>query len=119
MDGCQTCMCGSTRVLAVVAMGLILGQTARAEDQPRGIVGRPDYASKSRRVAVFVHGCFWHGCPEHYREPKSNVRFWRAKAAANRKRDARAVRRLRRAGWRVIVMWEHEITGWRTGHDAA
>lgn len=68
--------------------------------------GRPDFVVGG--VAVFVHGCFWHGCKLHYREPKSNVRFWRRKMSANRRRDSRCARSLRKAGWRVAVVWEHE-----------
>src|SRR5271157_1020086 len=56
-----------------------------------GLPGAPDYYSKKNRVAVFVHGCFWHGCPAHYREPKSNVAYWREKIERNRARD-RSVR---------------------------
>lgn len=77
--------------------------------QPKGIPGNPDYANKRRKVVVFVHGCFWHGCGKHYRKPKSNAGFWRNKIAANMWRDSRNVRRLRRLGWRVVKIWEHEV----------
>ena len=74
--------------------------------------GRPDALLSG--VAVFVHGCFWHGCPRHYREPRSNVAFWRGKLLANRRRDARVRRRLNRMGWSVAVVWE---CGVRRGVD--
>lgn len=63
------------------------------------------------RVAVFVDGCFWHGCPEHASWPKSNAQFWRDKIEANRARDADTDRRLSASGWRVIRVWAHERVG--------
>ncbi|MFJ8040290.1 very short patch repair endonuclease [Kitasatospora sp. NPDC096147] len=60
------------------------------------------------RVAVFVDGCYWHGCPEHLRPPSKNVEFWQAKIDGNRTRDAETDHRLREAGWTVIRVWEHE-----------
>ena len=63
------------------------------------------------RVAVFVDGCFWHGCPEHASWPKSNAQFWRDKIEANRARDADTDRRLSASGWRVIRVWAHERAG--------
>lgn len=74
--------------------------------QPRGIVGRPDFANKSRKVALFIDGCFWHGCPRHYREPKSNVHFWRGKIIGNRRRDRKVNRILKSGGWKIIRVWE-------------
>jgi len=71
--------------------------------------GRPsiDVAYVGRKVAVFVDGCFWHGCPRHYREPKTNVGFWRPKIARNRERDGEVARRLRGEGWLVVRLWAH------------
>lgn len=74
----------------------------------RDLPGNPDIANRSRRWAVFVHGCFWHahaGCPRAT-VPKRNRRFWVEKLDANRKRDRRSVRILRRAGFTVIIVWE-------------
>lgn len=67
-----------------------------------------DVVFVSARVAVFVDGCFWHGCPEHASWPKSNAEFWREKIEANRSRDADTGRSLAELGWRVIRIWEHE-----------
>lgn len=61
------------------------------------------------RVAVFVQGCFFHGCATHYREPGTNAEFWRAKVAANRDRDVTVRWRLEREGWVVLAFWEHEV----------
>lgn len=60
------------------------------------------------KVAVLVDGCFWHGCPRHATYPKSNQDYWLPKLAENRDRDARQAARLRKAGWRVIRVWEHD-----------
>lgn len=60
------------------------------------------------RVAVFVDGCFWHGCPEHASWPKRNGDWWRQKIDGNRRRDRDTDARLAEAGWRIIRVWEHE-----------
>jgi len=70
--------------------------------------GKPDLVVQSARVAVFVHGCFWHGCPKHFTVPKHNRRWWVAKIEATRRRDRRKAAQLRRAGWSVVTVWEHE-----------
>jgi len=62
----------------------------------------------ARRVAVFVDGCYWHGCPEHYRPARVNDRFWRDKIDANRTRDRQTDQLLAEAGWTVVRIWEHE-----------
>ncbi|WP_298242069.1 very short patch repair endonuclease [uncultured Bradyrhizobium sp.] len=74
----------------------------------RKLPGSPDFANKSKRWAIFVHGCFWHhhtGC-HRATVPKSNRRFWLNKFRDNMRRDARSVRLLRREGYRVVVIWE-------------
>ena len=73
------------------------------------VFGKPDFVFRSRRLAVFVDGCFWHGCPRHGSQPKGNAAFWRAKLARNRARDRLVTRTLRRTGWRVLRIWEHEL----------
>ena len=70
---------------------------------------RPDFVFPVRRLVVFVDGCFWHGCPRHGTRPRGNAAFWRAKFRRNLARDRRDTRRLRRAGWRVLRLWEHEL----------
>lgn len=64
----------------------------------------------AQKVAVYVDGCFWHGCLEHAKEPKNNAVWWRNKLGANRTRDARTNTDLTNEGWRVIRIWEHEST---------
>lgn len=68
---------------------------------------RPDIAFTSRRVAVFVDGCFWHACPEHGSAPKSNQWYWSPKLAKNVERDRAADAALEQAGWTVVRLWEH------------
>jgi len=73
------------------------------------IQGKPDVVFISQRVAIFVDGCFWHGCPLHSVKPKSNRKFWEDKLKSNRIRDKRVTASLRQQGWKVIRIWEHEI----------
>ena len=71
--------------------------------------GRPDFAFRQERVAIFVDGCFWHGCPRCYKEPRRNTNFWREKIERNKARDREARRKLNRIGWSVIRIWEHSL----------
>ncbi len=74
-----------------------------------GVAGKPDFVFWRARVAVFVDGCFWHGCEEHCRVPRGNRAYWERKIARNTERDARVRRELRAAGWRVVRVWEHAV----------
>lgn len=69
---------------------------------------RVDIVFPGPKIAVDVRGCFWHGCPQHATQPKSNVEWWREKLDANRSRDRDTCERLENAGWKLIVVWEHE-----------
>lgn len=75
-----------------------------------GLPGRPDVVMKGRRIALFVHGCFWHGhdCPRGARQPRSNADYWIAKIDRNRARDDRVTAELQAQGWRVLTLWECE-----------
>lgn len=73
------------------------------------IFGKPDFVFREVRLALFVDGCFWHGCPKHATKPRNNAAFWRRKLAANQARDRPVTRTLRRGGWRVLRIWEHEL----------
>ena len=73
--------------------------------------GKPDLVFAKRRLCVFVHGCFWHGCrkcSDGTRKPLSNRRYWLPKIRRNKERDRAHTRKLRAAGWRVLVIWECE-----------
>ena len=76
----------------------------------KSVVGRPDICWPGRRVAVFVHGCYWHHCSRCYPElPKSNPEFWARKFELNHERDARKRRQLEERGWRVHEIWECDV----------
>jgi DNA mismatch endonuclease, patch repair protein len=73
------------------------------------IFGSPDFGLKSKKIALFVDGCFWHGCPRCYRAPKSNRSFWLRKVNRNKERDRQQNAYLKKNGWRVVRVWEHEV----------
>ncbi len=73
------------------------------------LCGKPDFVFPKKQIALFVDGCFWHGCPQHCRIPHTHRRYWVKKIASNKQRDARITRRLRSKGWFVVRIWEHEI----------
>jgi len=91
------------RVLRVVRR-LKIRHTTRTDHLP----GRPDLLLSELNVAVFVNGCFWHGCPKCFGTPKRNRRWWKAKVANNRKRDRRKSDQLRRLGYSVVTLMEHD-----------
>src|SRR2546430_7706074 len=73
------------------------------------LFGKPDFVFPQLKLAVFVDGCFWHSCPQHATFPKGNASFWQKKLAGNRSRDRIVTRILRRKGWQVLRIWEHEL----------
>lgn len=90
---------------------LLHGMGYRFRLHRRDLPGSPDLVFPSRRLALFVHGCFWHGhdCPRGARIPKTNNAYWTAKIDRNRKRNAEAIRALSETGWRSSVIWECEL----------
>ena len=74
------------------------------------VFGKPDFVFPKLKLAVFVDGCFWHGCPKHGTQPKGNRTFWKNKFARNIARDRLVNHTLRRANWRVLRIWQHELT---------
>ena len=75
----------------------------------RRLFGKPDFVFPRARVAVFVDGCFWHGCPVHGEIPTSNTAFWSKKIRANMGRDKLVRRHLKKLGWRVLRIWQHDL----------
>src|SRR6266446_2868680 len=71
--------------------------------------GKPDFVFQKARVALFVDGCFWHGCPRCYQAPKSSTAFWRSKVQRNMLRDWEVTRQLRKRGWKVVRVWECQL----------
>ena len=75
------------------------------------VTGTPDFAFPRARLAVFVDGCFWHGCPKCGSLPASNRPYWEAKITRNARRDREQTKELRGRGWTVVRVWEHELRG--------
>jgi DNA mismatch endonuclease (patch repair protein) len=74
-----------------------------------GLPGKPDIVFVSQRLVVFIDGCFWHRCPEHFRRPAGNASIWQKKIDRNVERDREVGRRLSADGWRVMRFWEHQV----------
>lgn len=83
----------------------------RVTSQNHHLPGSPDFAITDSKIAIFVHGCFWHQhtCPRGSRKPATNRSYWDEKLAANARRDRRTANRLRALGWRVLTIWECTI----------
>lgn len=94
-----------------VVRRLLTGLGARYRLHRKDLPGTPDIVMPGRRLAIFVHGCFWHGhdCARGARIPKANRDYWLAKVGRNRERDARHRAALEAAGWRVEAIWECEL----------
>jgi DNA mismatch endonuclease (patch repair protein) len=73
------------------------------------VFGKPDFIFPNFKLALFVDGCFWHGCPQHATKPKNNRAFWQRKLSANKTRDGLVTQALRKHGWQVLRIWEHEL----------
>jgi DNA mismatch endonuclease, patch repair protein len=71
--------------------------------------GHPDFTFRRHRLAIFVDGCFWHGCPKHGRNPGSNAAYWTPKLTRNKARDRAVTAQLRKAEWKVLRLWEHQL----------
>lgn len=86
-----------------------LGCRYRIDMRPLPELGRrADVVFRPAKVAVYLMGCFWHGCPDHYSAPKNNAAYWSTKVDRNRVRDADTLSRLAAAGWVGVVVWEHD-----------
>ena len=93
------------RVRALLIQRGIRGWQVNPPDLP----GAPDFAFRRERLAIFTDGCFWHGCPRCRKTPSSNRAYWDAKIARNRRRDKATTAALRRQGWTVLRLWEHDL----------
>jgi len=93
--------------LRLMAIFRQFGITGWRRHQP--VFGKPDFVFRQQRVTVFVDGCFWHGCPKHATFPATRRAFWLAKFARNKARDRLVTHTLRKNGWRVLRIWEHEL----------
>jgi len=98
--------------LALAKIFRAQGITGWRRHQP--LFGKPDFTFRRQRIVVFVDGCFWHCCPRHSSIPTSNREFWEIKLAANKRRDQLVTKTLRKQGWLVIRIWEHDLAAKRT-----
>jgi len=73
------------------------------------VFGKPDFVFPKFKLAIFVDGCFWHGCPRHATQPATNRAFWQEKLTRNKNRDRIVNRTLKQRGWAVLRIWQHEL----------
>jgi DNA mismatch endonuclease (patch repair protein) len=93
-----------------VALGKAVWRAGfRYRKHVKTVGGRPDFVFTTARVVVFLDGCQWHGCPDHYVRPRTRNDFWGKKLAENLARDRRQTLALEAAGWRVLRIWEHDV----------
>ena len=88
---------------------LLWKQGIRYRIHNKNIFGIPDISIKDKMIAVFIDGCFWHGCGRCYKEPRTNSKFWRTKISDNKKRRKKVRKYLKNEGWNVLEFWEHEV----------
>lgn len=93
------------RLRPYLIMSGIRGWKVQALELP----GKPDFVFPKLRLAVFVDGCFWHGCSRCCRMPHSNIRYWREKIARNKRRDKENNKKLKVLGWKTLRIWEHSL----------
>jgi len=75
----------------------------------KGLPGKPDIAIKKYKIVIFLDSCFWHKCPEHFKNPKSNLEYWEPKIKRNVERDAEINRYYQNKNWHILRIWEHEV----------
>ncbi len=95
-----------------VALGLLVRRVLEGyevEERPASVPGKPDYVLPELQLAVFADGCFFHGCPKHLRMPSDHRDYWTGKIRRNVERDRRVNRDLRRQGFSVMRVWEHDL----------
>lgn len=73
------------------------------------LIGKPDIVFPRKKIVIFIDGCFWHKCPRCFIKPRTNVKFWKEKIESNVKRDKIVNSELRKMGWKVLRIWEHEL----------
>jgi DNA mismatch endonuclease (patch repair protein) len=103
------------RVTELVLVRMLRHHQINGWRRHAALAGNPDFVFRKQKLVVFVDGCFWHGCAKHCRMPKGNSSYWNPKIASNKARDRKVNGTLRRAGWRVLRIWEHDLA--RSKHD--
>jgi len=105
----RSCGTAPERKLGELLRALLPGE--RIEERPASLPGKPDYFLPGLALAVFMDGCFWHGCPKCHRLPEDNRAYWELKLRRNRARDRAVNAALRAAGIAPVRIWEHELAG--------
>lgn len=77
--------------------------------QPKNFYGKPDFVNKKSKIIIFIDVCFWHKCPKHYIEPKSNKKYWIPKIKRNVQRRREVKNYYKKKGWKVMRIWEHSL----------
>lgn len=103
------CSKGNKTTERKLRMALVRANLTGWTLHPKDIFGHPDFFFPQNQLAIFVDGCFWHGCPKCGHLPKSNIDFWKAKIERNHERDAKISEKLRECKIQVIRIWEHEL----------
>ena len=98
-----------TRPEVLMRLGLVRSKFKGWRMHSAQLPGKPDFVFPIKKVAIFVDGCFWHGCKECYRGPKSSKRYWSSKLRLNMDRDAKVRKALMSKGWRILRFWEHQV----------
>ena len=94
----------------IVLMNMLRQNGITGWRRHQNVFGKPDFIFPKFKLAVFVDGCFWHGCSKHATKPATNRAFWKNKFARNRARDRIVNRTLRQLGWTVLRIWQHELS---------
>lgn len=93
----------------IIVRKLLWSNGHRYRIHNKKVFGIPDISNKNKKIAIFIDGCFWHGCSSCYKEPRTNVAYWRTKIMNNKKRRQEIIKKLRKDGWRILEFWEHRI----------
>lgn len=95
----------------VMIRKLLFAAGKRYRIHDRSVFGIPDISNKRKKLAIFIDGCFWHGCDKCYRQPTTNTDFWKEKVARNKSRRNMVKEKLAAENWKVLEFWEHEVLG--------
>lgn len=93
----------------IILRKLLWLQGKRFRIHDKTIYGTPDISNKTRKIAIFVDGCFWHGCKRCYVPPKTNSDYWKNKYKKNKERRKKVLKALTKEDWKIIQIWEHEL----------
>ena len=88
---------------------ILWSQGLRYRIHDKTVFGTPDISNKTKNFVIFIDGCFWHGCPRCYKEPRSNADYWREKIIRNKKRRSIVKKDLQKEGWNIFEFWEHHV----------